>query len=72
MSHPVGNRRRDRVVPKSELLDRVWPGLVVEENNLQVQVSTLRKLLGPQVIATIPGDVVTASPRRSRTRGAAT
>ena len=37
---------RDRVVSKNELLDIVWPGLVVEENNLQVQVSTLRKLLG--------------------------
>jgi len=47
--------RRDRVVGKKELLDRVWPGLVVEENNLQVHISTLRKLLGPQVIATIPG-----------------
>lgn len=47
--------RRDRLVPKSELLDVVWPGLVVEENNLQVQVSTLRKLLGPQAIATVPG-----------------
>ena len=47
--------RRDHVVSKSELLDIVWPGLVVEENNLQVQVSTLRKLLGPQTIVTIPG-----------------
>jgi predicted ATPase/DNA-binding winged helix-turn-helix (wHTH) protein len=47
--------RRERVVAKSELLDLVWPGLVVEENNLQVQVSALRKLLGPQAIATIPG-----------------
>jgi predicted ATPase/DNA-binding winged helix-turn-helix (wHTH) protein len=47
--------RRDRVVAKTELLDIVWPGLVVEENNLQVQISTLRKLLGPQAIATIPG-----------------
>jgi DNA-binding winged helix-turn-helix (wHTH) protein len=47
--------RRDRVVCKNELLDLVWPGLVVEENNLQVHISTLRKLLGPSVIATIPG-----------------
>jgi len=47
--------RRDRVVTKNELLDIVWPGLVVEENNLQVQVSALRKLLGPRAIATIPG-----------------
>ncbi len=47
--------RRDRVVAKNELLDLVWPGLVVEENNLQVQVSGLRKLLGPNAISTIPG-----------------
>ena len=47
--------RRDRTVTKSELLDSVWPGLVVEENNLQVHIWTLRKLLGPQAIATIPG-----------------
>lgn len=47
--------RRDRVVSKTELFDAVWPGLVVEENNLQVQVSSLRKLLGPQAIATVPG-----------------
>ncbi len=47
--------RRDRVVTKDELLTLVWPGLVVEENNLQVQVSTLRKLLGPKALDTIPG-----------------
>ena len=46
---------RDRVVSKNELLDMVWPGLVVEENNLQVQVSTLRKVLGAQSVATVPG-----------------
>lgn len=47
--------RRDKLVTKTELLDAVWPGLVVEESNVQVQVSGLRKLLGPTVIATIPG-----------------
>src|SRR5437588_6339094 len=47
--------RRDRVVGKDELLDLVWPGLVVEENNLQVHISALRKLLGPHALATIPG-----------------
>jgi DNA-binding winged helix-turn-helix (wHTH) protein len=47
--------RRDRVVGKNELLELVWPGLVVEENNLQVQISTLRRILGPQTIATVPG-----------------
>ena len=48
-------RERHRIVGKDELLDRVWPGLVVEENNLQVQVSALRRLLGPQAIVTVPG-----------------
>jgi predicted ATPase/DNA-binding winged helix-turn-helix (wHTH) protein len=47
--------RRDRVVRKNELLDCVWPGMVVEENNLQVHISSLRKLLGPHAIATVPG-----------------
>jgi predicted ATPase/DNA-binding winged helix-turn-helix (wHTH) protein len=46
---------RERTVTKNELLDRVWPGLVVEENNLQVHISSLRKLLGAQAIATVPG-----------------
>jgi predicted ATPase/DNA-binding winged helix-turn-helix (wHTH) protein len=46
---------RDRVVTKNELFDLVWPGLVVEENNLHVQISTLRKVLGAQCVATIPG-----------------
>ena len=44
-----------RLVSKAELLERVWPGLVVEENNLQVQISALRKQLGAQTIATVPG-----------------
>ena len=47
--------RRDRVAPKNELLEVVWPGVVVEENNLQVHISALRKLLGQQAIVTIPG-----------------
>ena len=47
--------RRDRVVSKDELLELAWPGLVVEENNLQVQISTLRRILGPAAIATISG-----------------
>ena len=47
--------RAGSLVSKNDLLERVWPGVVVEENNLQVHVSTLRKLLGPNAIATIPG-----------------
>jgi non-specific serine/threonine protein kinase len=45
----------DHLLTKNELLDRVWPGLVVEEANLQMQISNLRKLLGGDVIATVPG-----------------
>jgi non-specific serine/threonine protein kinase len=40
---------------KQELIRRVWPGLVVEENNLRVQVNSLRKLLGDDLIVTVPG-----------------
>ncbi|RQP23169.1 ATP-binding protein [Piscinibacter terrae] len=47
--------RRGDLVSKNELIDLVWPGLVVEEHNLTVQVSALRKLLGAQAIATVPG-----------------
>jgi len=43
------------LVMKADLIDRVWPGLVVEENNLQVQISHLRKALGPNAVTTIPG-----------------
>jgi non-specific serine/threonine protein kinase len=38
---------------KDVLLDRVWPGLVVEESNLHVQVSGLRKLIGAEAIVTV-------------------
>ena len=47
--------RRGQLVSKQELLDIVWPGVVVEEHNIAAQMSTLRKLLGPDVIATVPG-----------------
>ena len=47
--------RRERVVSASELLDIVWPDVVVEENNLRVHICALRKLLGAAAIATVPG-----------------
>jgi hypothetical protein len=48
------------LVSKDELMARVWNGQVVEENNLQVQISTLRKALDPggtgeSWIVTVPG-----------------
>jgi DNA-binding winged helix-turn-helix (wHTH) protein/TolB-like protein/Flp pilus assembly protein TadD len=49
-----------RVVSKDEILDAVWKDQFVEESNLSVQVSALRKSLddtpsNPQFLATIPG-----------------
>lgn len=44
-----------QLLGKHELMDIVWPGLVVEENNLAVQVANLRKVLGGETIATVPG-----------------
>ena len=46
---------RGRVVTRDELFARAWPGLVVEENNLQQQISALRKLLGQDAILTVAG-----------------
>ena len=46
--------RPGQLVGKHELMDLVWPGLVVQENNLAAQISALRKVLG-DAIATIPG-----------------
>lgn len=47
--------RRDRVATKDELLEAAWPGLVVGENNLTVQVRAIRVALGPGMVATVPG-----------------
>jgi TolB-like protein/tetratricopeptide (TPR) repeat protein len=51
---------RGNLVTKDDLMAQVWPGLVVEENNIQVHISALRKALdegrGGQVhIVTVPG-----------------
>jgi TolB-like protein len=67
---PLGSRAFDilcvlatangEIVSKDELMSRVWPGLVVEENNIQVHVSALRKALddgksGQTHLVTVPG-----------------
>jgi predicted ATPase/DNA-binding winged helix-turn-helix (wHTH) protein len=48
---------RGRVVGKDELMSRVWPGRVVEENNLQAGISVLRKALGADryLVRTVAG-----------------
>ena len=48
------------VLTKDELMDKVWPGQFVEENNLTVQMSALRKALGDakgkqELVVTVPG-----------------
>ncbi len=40
-------RSAGELVTKDELMRRVWPGAVVEENTLEVHVSAVRKALGP-------------------------
>ena len=63
-SVPIGGRAFDilamlaaarETVGKDVIMQRVWPGRVVEENNLQVHVSALRKALGGEWIVTVPG-----------------
>jgi DNA-binding winged helix-turn-helix (wHTH) protein/TolB-like protein/Tfp pilus assembly protein PilF len=53
-------RNRDRVLPKEELMNAVWPDSFVEEVNLAQNISAVRKALGEspgenRFIATIPG-----------------
>ncbi|HKE96395.1 MAG TPA: winged helix-turn-helix domain-containing protein [Povalibacter sp.] len=44
-----------RLVTKATLLDRVWPRLVVDENNLPAQIACLRRIFGAGAIRTVPG-----------------
>lgn len=50
-------RHQGQLVSKEQILQRVWPDTIVEENNLQVHISALRKALGSDrdLIRTIPG-----------------
>jgi DNA-binding winged helix-turn-helix (wHTH) protein len=53
-------RNAERIVEKDELMDKIWPDTVVEENNLTQNISSIRKALGERhkenrFIATIPG-----------------
>src|ERR1700721_1432902 len=47
-------------VPKEELIARVWPNIFVDESNLKIQVSALRRAVGDgqggvRYIITVPG-----------------
>ncbi|MEJ0019605.1 MAG: winged helix-turn-helix domain-containing protein [Acetobacteraceae bacterium] len=52
--------RAGEVVTRRELIDRVWPDIIVEEANLRVHLAGLRKLLGEgkdgaRYITNVPG-----------------
>jgi predicted ATPase/DNA-binding winged helix-turn-helix (wHTH) protein len=44
-----------QVVTKDDLIERVWFGSLIDENNLATHIGTIRKLLGPTAIKTIFG-----------------
>src|SRR5579864_768215 len=51
---------RGEIVSKDELMARLWPDRIVEEGNLHVHVSALRKSLdehgeGHSLVVTVPG-----------------
>ena len=53
-------QKSGKTIEKDDLMKAVWPGVVVEENNLNQNITALRKSLGDsrkdsQYIATIPG-----------------
>jgi len=53
-------KRKGEVLEKEELLRAIWPDTIVEENNLNQNISTLRRVLGEsrgenRYIATVPG-----------------
>ncbi|KVV48352.1 transcriptional regulator [Burkholderia territorii] len=50
-------RANGALVSKDEIMQRVWPHTIVEENNLQVHIAALRKALAGDrnLIVTVPG-----------------
>jgi len=73
---------RGQLVMKEDLMKRIWPDAIVEENNITVSMSILRKILGevrssPKFIETIPrqgyrfiAGVTEVSPERPAIRDA--
>lgn len=48
---------RGELVSKEEIIRRVWPDTIVVENNLHVQISAIRKMLGTRsdLLVSVPG-----------------
>lgn len=72
---PIGHRAllmletmleaRGEIVTKPEMMARVWPGVIVEEGNIAVQIAALRKELGARPGATRKRDPAQATLTRS-------
>jgi predicted ATPase/DNA-binding winged helix-turn-helix (wHTH) protein len=73
-------RRHGEVATKTAIMAEVWPGTIVEDNNLTTQIASVRRALGdgaagtPRFIVTIPsrGYRFVADIRRVPTAGPAT
>lgn len=62
---PLGGRALDVLIVlvrpagsllgRQHLLDAVWPGLVVDDGHLSVQINALHKVPGNNSITTVPG-----------------
>ena len=72
-------RHQGRILEKDELMRAIWPDAIVEENNLNQNISTLRRALGESLgenryIVTVPGRgyrfaaTVTAVPNKAAGR----
>src|SRR5690242_4885606 len=46
-------RNMGRVVPKTELLETVWPGVFVTEDSLTQSIREIRKVLGDDLVRTV-------------------
>jgi DNA-binding winged helix-turn-helix (wHTH) protein len=60
--------RHGELISKDAIMEAVWPGTVVEEGNLTVQISALRRILDQNreqgsCIQTVPGVATALSPR---------
>ena len=47
--------RAGELVDRDELLHSVWPKRVIEDNNLNQAIATLRRILGEQHVVTVAG-----------------
>jgi adenylate cyclase len=69
-------QRHGEVVSKNEIMDAAWPNMAMQESNLTVQISALRRALddgrnGASCIQTVPGRGYRFTPRVGEEKGPA-